>query len=194
MIEYVRSIAKGRLKTEILEMLNRKFNTNFDVGNINTIMSCYRITSGLNCRFEKGQKPWNKGVPMRQETLEKLKPTLFHDGHMPWTHRDVGSTSVDKDGHLIIKISDTQCKKVDWIPVKNLVWEMHNGKIPDGHIITVLDGNNMNLNISNLACISRAENVALNKKKWRFDNGELTKTSLNILRLEKKVREKCNDN
>lgn len=188
MVEYVRSIAGGKLKTEILAMLNDKYNTELTADKLNNLMKRNKITSGLNCTFKKGHIPWNKGAPMRTETLEKIKHTLYQKGHVPWTHREVGSTRVDKDGQLIIKVSETGAKKTDWIPIKNLVWETHNGKIPEGHIITVLDGDKTNLHISNLACITRGENAQLNRGRKRFEHAELTNTSINLIRVKNKLK------
>lgn len=188
MVEYVRSIAGGKLKTEILAMLNAKYNTELTADKLKNLMKRNGITSGLNCTFKKGHTPWNNGASMRPETLEKLRHTLYKKGNVPWTHREVGSTRVDKDGHLVIKVSETGAKNTDWVPIKNLVWEMHNGKIPEGQIVIVLDGDKTNLQISNLACITRGENAQLNRGHKRFEHAELTNTAINMIRVKNKIR------
>jgi hypothetical protein len=188
MVEYVRSIAGGKLKTEILAMLNAKYNTELTADKLKNLMSRNKITSGRDCKFKKGHESWNKGLPMSPDTLEKLRPTLFKKGNAPWTHREVGSTRIDKDGHLVIKVSETGAKKADWVPIKNLVWAMHNGKVPEGHIVIVLDGDKTNLNIANLACITRGENATLNKCGMRFEHPELTNTAINMIRVKNKLR------
>lgn len=40
-----------------------------------------------------------------------------------------------------------------------LVWEYHNGKIPDNHIIHHIDENKLNNDISNLKCINKREHM-----------------------------------
>lgn len=45
------------------------------------------------------------------------------------------------------------------------VWEQHKGAIPKGHLIVHNDGNNLNCNIDNLSCVSRAQLVRRNYDK-----------------------------
>lgn len=49
-----------------------------------------------------------------------------------------------------------------FIPYAPVVWEMHNGPIPKGHVIRFIDGNNLNCNIENLKLITRKEHAQLN--------------------------------
>lgn len=118
--------------------------------------------------------------------VEKVLPTYYKKGHIPWNK--------DKKG---IRLSPKTEFKVDqyvgpnhpsWkngiqTPIndciylwqgKNVrvrrprkVYEEYHGKIPKGYIIWHIDGNKYNDEIHNLEAISRAECVKRNsKKRW----------------------------
>lgn len=186
-VEYVRSLAGKYYKTGIAKLVNEKFGLTLNKDNIRSIFRYYHIKSELDGRFTKGKEPWNKGKVMKPETKEKLLKTLFHKGNVPWTYREIGSIRTNKEGHVIIKVAETGRKSADWRPLKNIVWELRYGKVPAGKIITMLDGNKYNFNPSNLACITQRENAMLNKFGMRYDNSELTRTSLNIARINLKI-------
>ena len=44
-----------------------------------------------------------------------------------------------------------------WMKVHHIVWEAHNGPIPDGHVVVFRDGNTANIEIENLHCLPRGE-------------------------------------
>lgn len=186
-VDYVKIIAENKKKSDIAKQVNAKFGINLSKANIKSIFQYYKISSTLTGHFENSHIPWNKGKNMRKETFEKLRPTLFCKGHVPWTYREVGSIRTSKEGHVIIKVAETGRKTTDWRPLKNIVWELRYGKVPAGKIITMLDGNKYNFNLSNLACISCAENAMINKYGMRYDNSDLTRTSVNIAKVVLKV-------
>jgi|WetSurMetagenome_2_1015567.scaffolds.fasta_scaffold1032607_2 hypothetical protein len=49
--------------------------------------------------------------------------------------------------------------------VHRLIWEAVNGSIPDGHVIHHIDGNPLNNDIANLACMTNAEHVRLHRQE-----------------------------
>lgn len=121
--------------------------------------------AGSRNRFRKGSEPWNKGTKMRPETLEKLRPTLFQKGNKPHTWVPVGTEHTHKrDGLTKVKVSDDMSlpRNVRWRLAHHLLWEQHNGPIPDGGIVRFKDGNTSNVTIENLELITRKENALLN--------------------------------
>jgi lactam utilization protein B len=78
-----------------------------------------------------------------------------------------------------------------------MVWEKHHGKVPTGHVITFLDGNKTNFELSNLCLISDAENAVLNFTRLRCASSELMETGIAIAKLKLKIgaitREKKNE-
>ena len=59
-------------------------------------------------------------------------------------------------------MADTGHKPTDWKAVHVLVWEEHNGPLPDGHIVIFRDGNRENFEPENLMALTRAENMRRN--------------------------------
>ena len=54
--------------------------------------------------------------------------------------------------------------KSNWRAKKNIVWEKHNGPVPKGHCVVLLDGDPANCEIGNLVLLTRAELAELNRK------------------------------
>ena len=81
----------------------------------------------------------------------------------------------------------------DWKQEHILRWEEKNGPIPKGFCLTFLDGNRENVEISNLALISRAQHAMLNKMNLRSEEPEITKTGILVAKLytEKQNRKKA---
>ncbi len=109
--------------------------------------------------FEKGQQPWNKGIPFSPPGSEKGR---FKPGQKPHTWQPIGSERETKEGYLQRKMTDTGCPPHDWVEVQRIVWEEHFGPIPDGHVVLFKDGDKRNFDHQNLELISRAENMSRN--------------------------------
>ena len=109
--------------------------------------------------FEKGQRPWNKGIQFSPPGSEKGR---FKPGQKPHTWQPIGSERVTKEGYLKRKMTDTGYPPRDWVEVQRIVWEEHFGPIPDGHVVLFRDSNKLNFDPGNLELISRAENMNRN--------------------------------
>lgn len=181
-IAFIRSIAMGRYREDIRQAFNEKFNTNLTYCQIANVMKRNDITNGIDSKFKKGQMPHNKGKKMSPEVYEKIKPTLFKKGHNINT-RPVGTERIDKDGYVVVKIEQPN----KWRLKQLVIWEKHHGAIPKNHVVIFLDGNNRNFDINNLALITRAESMYLNRHKLRFNDRELTESAVNIAKLNSKI-------
>jgi len=91
------------------------------------------------------------------------------------------SEYTEKKGKIFIKISCTGTKE-DWKLKHHWIWEQANGEIPEGYEIIFLDNNKLNFNLENLAMVSQGEKLKLTQFNLRFNDAELTKTGLAIVR------------
>lgn len=111
-------------------------------------------------RFEKDHEPWNKG--MKGWQAEGVQATQFKKGHMPKNWKPVGSERFDKDGVLVVKVSDTRNKKNDWKAKHMMIWQRLHGPIPKGHFVVFRNKNKSDFDPSNLLLVNRAENMQRN--------------------------------
>jgi hypothetical protein len=121
-----------------------------------------RITGqqGIGTRFTKGHTTWNKGIHYIPGGISV--ETRFKPGQKPKNHHPIGHERITSDGNTQRKLTDTACTRKDYVNISHIVWIAANGAIPAGHIIRHKDGNNQNCELSNLQCISKADNMRLN--------------------------------
>lgn len=113
--------------------------------------------AGAEFRFKKGQVPRNKGL--KGVYYEGSVATFFPKGHKPANYKPVGTIREIEDGYLEVKIAEGMGQ---WRLLHRVIWERCNGKIPKGMIVIFLDGNKKNLNIKNMALLTKAENMRRN--------------------------------
>lgn len=122
---------------------------------------------GVLNRFQKGMPGWNKGLKqkdyMSAESIANCSRTRFKPGHDPHNTVDIGHVRMTKDGYLEMKIRhDKSGKNKNFVLLQRLIWECEYGKIPKGFIVEFVDGNSLNLDLSNLRLTSRVENCLRN--------------------------------
>lgn len=83
MEEYVRSVAQGRKTEEIAEMVSLHFGIEFSASQCRAYKKNHDIVSGVDCRFQPGQEPPNKGKPMSREQYEKVQGDDVQKGEDP---------------------------------------------------------------------------------------------------------------
>ena len=151
---------------ELMQMLNKTSGAIYNQAYLNKLkkspeyeekrrlQDIKNISKNTSSRFQKGNKPWNKGV----KGFMGANATSFKKGNKPHNTRKVGDTRIDgKDMFLLIKVADKQ-----WIRKEILIWESVHGKIPKGHIVRVKNPFLDKYDINNLMLITHAENMLLN--------------------------------
>jgi hypothetical protein len=92
------------------------------------------VMRGAGSRFRKGNASWNKGRTWHAGG--RSVETQFKAGHVPHTHRPVGSYRINPEGYLQQKISDEPgSPHLRWRSVHRLVWEAEHGPMPEGHVV-----------------------------------------------------------
>jgi len=119
-------------------------------------------TKGKPTWFAKGHVPHNKGKAMAPEVKAKCAATMFKPGNRPTTWMPVGSTRINADGYLEMKVADTGYPPHDWKGVHRLRWEEAHGPIPAGMIVVFRNGNKADLDLANLELVTRAQLMSRN--------------------------------
>lgn len=107
-------------------------------------------------QFQPGIVPWNKGLKGYSVELGR---SHYKPGNVPPTHVPVGTerwtatpkSKPDAPRYLRRKVAEPNV----WKMVHHIVWEAHNGPIPDGHVVVFIDGDTANIEIENLYCLPR---------------------------------------
>ena len=188
--QYIRSIAKGKKSGEIAKAVSEHFGIEFTESNCRAYKRNHKISSGIDCRFKKGNEPANKGKAMGREQYAKCQATMFHKGDIPANHMEVGEYTHTTDGYLIRKVQEKGTQRERFEYVHRKVWEEHNGPIPDGKMVSFLDGNKDNCDIDNLVLLDNKENLEMNRSNLRFSNAEFTKVGVTVAKLKVAARQR----
>lgn len=179
MRQFILENNQGIYAQELADRFNKRFGTNVKVSQMKAYRKNHHLACGLSGQFPKGNTPHNKGKKMPEDVYEKVKRTMFKQGHMPVNHRPVGSERVTVDGYIEIKVAEPN----KWRLKHNLVWEQHNGKIPKGYVVAFLDGDKMNVSIENLKLLKRSELLIMNKYDLYGADAETTEVATNLAKL-----------
>lgn len=187
--DFIRENAAGRTTQELTELINKRFGKEtITASKTRAYMKNHKIKNGLDCKFKKGNEPWNKGISceMPQAAVEHQ----FKKGDKPHNFKEKGTISKTTDGYLIIKVKTEGKQRECWELLHRYVWEKANGEIPAGKMVTFLDGDKENCDISNLALIDNEINLELHRRKLRTQYAEITKTGIKVAELVQAVRKR----
>lgn len=186
-LAYIRELCKINKITnkEITEKFNKKFSTNKSEKAIRAIRQKYGIyiENPEKGYFPKGHVPWNKGL---KGIDIGGKETQFKKGDMPPNYQPVGTERVTVDGYIEVKVADPNV----WEGKHRIIWQEHNGPIPDGFVVIFGDGDKTNFNIDNLVLVSRAQLLKMNQYNLIQNDADLTRIGALIADLHLKIGEK----
>lgn len=191
--DFIRREVKTHSMKEVAEMVKTEFKwPEMSETLIKGALMRYHIKTGRTGRYEKGSVPANKGKPMSEATRRKIERTWFQKGQRPPNELPIGSRVFSKDGYLMEKIRDDLKSKAceRWRPVHQLLWEKERGPIPEGYVVTFLDGDNTNITIENLALVSRRVHASMTHYKLRFKDADLTKAGIAMTKLKLAINDK----
>lgn len=123
---------------------------------------------GLETRFTKQMLGWNKGLKqkdyMSPEMIERTAGTRFKKGQDPHNTVAIGHERISGDGYLEVKINHlkTNGKNDNFEAKHRLLYAEHFGPIPDGMVVEFVDGDKMNITLSNLVLRTKKENLLKN--------------------------------
>lgn len=192
--KFIKENVKGTLTADLTDLVNETFGTSYTVSQVRNLKNRRRWRSGLTTHFEKGHKPFNKGLKqtdyMAAEQIEKTKATRFKKNSVPPNWKEIGSTRISKDGYLEIKVSDLKGNK-NYKAYHRIVYEKHHGvKIKEDEAVVFLDQNRMNFSIDNLKLVKRRELGKFNKEYAKMKHPELNEQILNLIKFELSIADK----
>ena len=191
-VAFLKEYAPGHTQREIHAEHNQRFpDRQRTLSCIKSGMKRYGVKNGNDSRFKPGHVSTHttKGKKLSPEHKAKLQRTMFSKDNRPPKYHPVGTEMKRPDGYIWVKVADEPDLKKDanWKKKQQLVWEQHNGPIPDGMFVTFLDGNHENFDLDNLALITRAEHARLNKSGLRSEDPEITASALQLAKLTTKI-------
>ncbi len=178
--KFVREHAKGTPNKELVRMLNEEFGTNLTLGKLENFKKRKGIYSGINCHFQKGHVPANKGK--HQPTTGRMAETQFKKGNRPPNWVPIGTKKRRVDG-WVIKVQDG-CMNANWQWLNHYVWEQSHGtKVPEGHKVIFLDGNIDNCDPDNLMLVTDGDLAIINNKIKLSSDQDVNKAIVLIAKL-----------
>lgn len=180
---FIRQHHQGVGNEDLTAMVNQEFGAAYTVAQIRAYRKNHKLPSGVDCRFQKGYVPANKGK--KGVWAPGCEKGWFKKGHAPHNTVPVGTILTKADGYLWKKIDDKPGGWLqNWRQLHLLTWEEHHGPIPESCRIIFKDGDRMNCAIENLAMVTLAENAVLTHCNLRFDDPEFTETGILIAKVK----------
>lgn len=190
---WIRKHAKGKTTPELAKMA-QEAGWRITRQQLRSYMQRKGIKNGVNCQFQNGHDPFTKGKKwedyMSPESLERAKKGLYQKGREAENKKELGQICKTKDGYLLVKVAEKGDQWTRWKLLHRVIWEKANGPIPQGMMITFLDGNKENVSLENLALISMAENAILRTKGYRSSNPEITQAGITTAKISIAIKEK----
>lgn len=179
--------ANCTLERKVLtEKVNSAFDTQFNVDHIKSLCTRKGWKSGRTGQFIKGQRNWNAGT----KGVMKANSGSFKKGDPVWNHKPVGYERVcPKDGYILIKTAEPRTFKHK----HRVVWEEHNGAIPDNHVVVFKNMDRTDCRIDNLVLLSRSELVRYNQSFNKLATPESNDACITLAKIKSKKHERLRE-
>ena len=180
--EYLASIIPGRPSAECAVMLNEKYDTSITPSQIRGWKKNHKTPSGYDARYRAGEKSWITGKKFPGRT----NSGCFKAGHISANASPIGAERIS-EGYVLVKTGNGNRNR-NWRPKHHLVWEEHNGPVPEGCRVVFLDGDRRNFDISNLALVTEQEMVYAAIHIGLTEDPEINRSVLAMAKLQATVR------
>lgn len=163
-----------------VKTLTQKFNEKFGTSLIPLQISNFKAK-----RFLKANIKRKKDDPEYYEKVICNKKTK----------REVGEEFINNQGQVYIRVKRTlnDNRNNSYMLKSRYVWELHNGKVPEGYSIIHLDGNKQNNNIDNLKMVKRFAQQYINLQKINTNNKQLNEIVYQAIELQMRANERKNE-
>jgi len=171
-----RQLTISEYHSQFVELFSRP---DIEAKNLHALRKRKGWKTGRTGRFEKGNVPHPDAKP------KGPNKTSFKKGAMPHNWKTVGSTRVNVDGYVEVKIQEPRT----WVQLHTIIWSAAHGDIPEGHCVVFVDGDKTNIKLSNLELISRSEHLQINKLTGKFKAEEVREIVRSIGKMNAKIYE-----
>lgn len=181
----VRKAYRDHKAPTVAAMVNETFGLSITTQQMRTFLKNHKITCDRSGCFAPGVKPWNKGTHFTAGG--RSAETRFRKGIRPRTWVPIGTEVTDRDGYVKRKTRDRLepgQSRFNWQYVHVLLWEQHHGPRPKHHAVVFRNGDQSDIRIENLALVSRAELLYLNRKRLAGLGGDLAAAAEALASLE----------
>lgn len=184
---YLKEIIPGRTFKEIGKLFKDRFGVELSYRSYTNKKYRLGVKQGVNpTQFKKGIVPHNKNVPQSEWIIPKQKPKP--------TKKRLNNETISPDGYVLVRVGfNPTTKKYIWRPKHHLVWEEHNGSIPEGHKIIFADKNKRNFDPQNLVAVPYGCLITINSQKIPYYDRESLQLAIDIARLKSGIRSKLKE-
>lgn len=189
MVVFAKEKIFQRSRVELTDLLNEEFSTNFTVAQVISFCKREKLRNEKSEKFQKGQTSWNSGtIGLMKTNSGSFKPGQAALNKKPFGHERICS----KDGYALIKIDETDPytgRQGRFVHKHRVIWEKANGKIPEGKTVSLIDGNPLNTELSNLELIDKATLAQMNYDRVSSAPEELRPTLRTLSKLKAKMHQ-----
>lgn len=178
MAEYLVTIIPGRSSADCALMLNEKYGSSYTNAQIRGWKKNHKTPSGYSTKFRPGEKSWITGKRFPGRT----NSGCFLVGHRSANAAPIGSER-KSEKYTYVKVADGK-KNRNWKAKHRMLWEEHNGPVPEGYNVIFLDGNPDNIVIENLALVNQQEMYYAGVKHGLTNDRELSRSIVALARLD----------
>lgn len=189
---FLREHASGISRLELTNLFNKEFEANKSVLAIKGWCNRREIYSGNDGKFKKGHVSWQTGLS-KEDYKGHFTEESYNRSIAPLKDKRVHSIgdTVTRHGELyvITSVEPGVPYGKRMMVKRRYVYESAYGKIPKSHRIIQIDGNNLNCEPGNLACIPTKFVPMLNKHRWLSSgNPEVTITAIKLCELHEAIK------
>lgn len=168
-IKFIARAYKKYKVADVCQRLNKRFNSDYKVSQVRSIICRGKFQSGRTGRFENG----HSGLAVKGG--RKPNTGTFKKGHNSNRKHDEGTEWLSPKGHVYVKQGD------EWLAKHRILWVKHNGPLPEGYKVRFISGKGCD--IDNLFLVSCAENLQLNRLQYSAQPEALKESTLLIAKI-----------
>ena len=126
----------------------------------------------------------------------QVDKSVRQENRRKWIDQDGSKRKTRNIGDIRIEVGRPVMKDEngDWKSAAKVVWEKEHGPVPEGYVVTALDGDCFNISLDNLACVPLSYIGMLSRHNLRSSDAEITKTGIMVCELIEAMKKQEKEN